>query len=85
MPSADVTSVNTNVNGGATGATRTFTYAQNAFTVDYPLGYARWYLMGFEGVTSSGISGLTKPAIKAATKASQADKVKAISLRLRSS
>jgi len=40
MPSADVTSVNTNVNGGATGATRTFTYAQNAFTVDYPLGYA---------------------------------------------
>lgn len=39
MPSADVTSVNTNVNGGATGATRTFVYAENATSGDYPLGY----------------------------------------------
>jgi len=38
--------------------------------------------MGFEGVTSSGIGGLAKPAIKAATKASQADKVKAVKVKL---
>lgn len=35
MAAADVTSLNTNVNGGATGATRTFTYAQNANQGDY--------------------------------------------------
>ena len=35
MPAADVTSVNTNVNGGAAGATRTFVYAENVNTVDY--------------------------------------------------
>jgi len=39
--------------------------------------------MGFEGVTSSGIGGLAKPVIKAATKASQADKVKAVSLKVK--
>lgn len=35
MPAADVTSLNTNVNGGAAGATRTFTYAQNTNQGDY--------------------------------------------------
>lgn len=30
MPAADVTSLNTNVNGGATNATRTFEYAQKS-------------------------------------------------------
>lgn len=39
QPSADVTSVNTNVNGGATNATRTFTYAQDANNNDYPVEY----------------------------------------------
>lgn len=28
LPAADVTSINTNVNGGSAGATRTFTYGQ---------------------------------------------------------
>jgi hypothetical protein len=40
IPSADFTSFNTTVNGGATGATLTRTYAQDAFKVDYPLGYS---------------------------------------------
>lgn len=40
MPAADVTSVNTNVNGGATGATRTFVYAENANVGDYPANFA---------------------------------------------
>lgn len=35
IPAADFTSLNTNVNGGAAGATRTFTYAQNANQGDY--------------------------------------------------
>lgn len=35
MPAADVTSVNTNVNGGAAGATRTFVYAENTNGSDY--------------------------------------------------
>lgn len=39
MPAADVTNVNTNVNGGATGATRTFTYAQDLSPADYPVEY----------------------------------------------
>jgi hypothetical protein len=36
FPSADVTSINTTTNGGATGATQTFVYAQDAARVDYP-------------------------------------------------
>lgn len=36
LPAADVTNINTNVNGGAAGATRTFTYAQDANKNDYP-------------------------------------------------
>ena len=39
IPAADFTSINTNVNGGATGATRTFTYAQDQNQGDYPQGY----------------------------------------------
>ena len=39
MPAADVTNVNTNVNGGSTGATRTLTYAQDANNSDYPTEY----------------------------------------------
>lgn len=39
QPSADVTNVNTNVNGGATGANRTFTYGQDANNTDYPVEY----------------------------------------------
>jgi len=39
--------------------------------------------MGFEGVTSSGISGLTKPAIKAATKASQAANIKKVKMSVK--
>jgi hypothetical protein len=38
---------------------------------------------GFSGVTSSGLSGLARPAIKAATKTAQADKVKAVKLKLK--
>jgi hypothetical protein len=38
---------------------------------------------GFSGVTSSGIGGLTRPAIKAATKTAQADKVKAVKLAVK--
>jgi hypothetical protein len=40
LPSADVTSINTNVNGGSTGATRSFAYAEDANRTDYPSGYA---------------------------------------------
>ena len=40
LPSADVTSINTNVNGGSTGATRSFAYAEDANRNDYPAGYA---------------------------------------------
>lgn len=39
MTSANVTSINTTVNGGATGATLTFVYAQDAFPYDLPLGF----------------------------------------------
>lgn len=39
IPSADFTSLNTNVNGGATSATRTFTYGQDQNQGDYPQGY----------------------------------------------
>lgn len=39
IPSADFTSMNTNVNGGSAGATRTFTYAQDLNQGDYPQGY----------------------------------------------
>ena len=36
-----------------------------------------------EGVTSSGIGGITKPAISAARKTAQAGKVKAVSLKVK--
>ncbi len=36
MASADVTALNTNVNGGLTGATATYSYASNANRLDYP-------------------------------------------------
>lgn len=36
FPSADFTSINTTTNGGATNATQTFTYAQDAARTDYP-------------------------------------------------
>ena len=36
IPSADFTAFNTTVNGGATGATLTRTYAENANQGDYP-------------------------------------------------
>ncbi len=36
MASADVTALNTNVNGGASGATATYSYAANANRTDYP-------------------------------------------------
>lgn len=39
IPAADFTSFNTTVNGGATGATLTRTYAQDANQSDYPQGY----------------------------------------------
>lgn len=39
IPSADFTNINTNVNGGSTGATRTFTYVQDANKSDYPTGH----------------------------------------------
>jgi hypothetical protein len=39
IPSADFTSFNTTVNGGATGATLTRSYAQNAAAGDYPAGF----------------------------------------------
>lgn len=39
IPAADFTSFNTTVNGGATNATLTKAYAQDAFPVDYPDGY----------------------------------------------
>ena len=38
--SADFTSFNTTVNGGATGATLTVTYAENVRVVDYPNTYS---------------------------------------------
>lgn len=37
IPSADFTSFNTTVNGGATGATLTRVYAQDSAPNDYPL------------------------------------------------
>jgi len=40
IPSADFTSFNTTVNGGATGATLTKVYAENANSGDYGLGLA---------------------------------------------
>lgn len=40
VPSADFTSFNTTVNGGATGATLTKVYAENANVGDYPGGFA---------------------------------------------
>jgi hypothetical protein len=36
-----------------------------------------------EGMTSGGLGGLTKPAISAATKTAQADKVKAVSMKVK--
>lgn len=36
-----------------------------------------------EGETSSGLGGLVKPAIKAATKTAQANKVKAVSMKVK--
>jgi hypothetical protein len=36
-----------------------------------------------EGVTSSGIGGLTKPVITAATKTAQASKVKKVSMKVK--
>ena len=39
FPAADFTSINTTTNGGATGATQTFTYAQDANRNDYPTSY----------------------------------------------
>jgi hypothetical protein len=39
MPGADVTSMNTTTNGGAAGATQTFTYAQDTSRADYGVGY----------------------------------------------
>lgn len=39
IPNANFTSLNTTVNGGATGATLSFSYAQDANNVDYPAGY----------------------------------------------
>jgi hypothetical protein len=39
IPSADFTSFNTTVNGGAAGATLTKTYAQDTSKGDYPFGY----------------------------------------------
>jgi hypothetical protein len=40
IASADFTSLNTTVNGGATGATLTVTYAENVRVVDYPNTYS---------------------------------------------
>ena len=40
IPSADFTSFNTTVNGGAAGATLTKVYAENANAADYTLGIA---------------------------------------------
>lgn len=39
IPSADFTTLNTTVNGGAAGASVTKTYAQDANQGDYPQGY----------------------------------------------
>lgn len=39
--------------------------------------------MGLLGVTSAGVGGLTKPAISAARKTAQADKVKAVSVKIK--
>jgi hypothetical protein len=39
FPAADFTAFNTTVNGGATNATLTKTYAQDANATDYPQGY----------------------------------------------
>lgn len=39
IPAADFTSINTTTNGGATGATQTFTYAQDNLKVDYPASF----------------------------------------------
>lgn len=36
-----------------------------------------------EGITSAGVGGLTKPAISAATKVAQADKVKKVKLAVK--
>lgn len=41
MPSADTTSLNTNVFGGTTGATRTFAYAQT--TAGAQEGFNHWF------------------------------------------
>jgi hypothetical protein len=39
IPAADFTSFNTTVNGGATGATLTRSYAQDLSPADYPVEY----------------------------------------------
>lgn len=36
MAAADVTALNTNINGGSAGATATYSYAANANRTDYP-------------------------------------------------
>jgi hypothetical protein len=36
-----------------------------------------------EGVTSAGLSGITRPTIKAASKAAQAEKVKAVKMKVK--
>jgi hypothetical protein len=39
FPAADFTSINTTTNGGASGATQTFVYAQDVNRIDYPNSY----------------------------------------------
>ena len=39
--------------------------------------------MAMEGMTSSGVGGLTKPAISAATKVAQASKVKQVKMKVK--
>lgn len=41
IPAADFTSMNTNVNGGSTGATRSFSYAQDQNQGDFPQGFTQ--------------------------------------------
>lgn len=38
---------------------------------------------GFQGMTSSGLGSLARPAISAARKAAQADKVKSVALKVK--
>ena len=43
LASANVTSINTTVNGGSAGATLSFSLAQDANLGDYPFGYTQGY------------------------------------------